>query len=129
MSSLRKTDTHCLFSNTKYICSQIPFFLLTLLLNVILNKVAHTFTCLVPLPFLNFSYKICHFLKNIFPIDKASWMGPSLFQKGKYIILSLMIYDFIILFRMSWKCGDKNKNFLRNIGKSFKGILCFLIHK
>ena len=61
-----------LFSNIKYIFSHIPFFLLTLLLNVILNKVEHTFTCLVPLPFLNFSYKICHFLKNIFPIDKAS---------------------------------------------------------
>ena len=59
----------------------------------------------------------------MFPIDKASWMGPSLFQKGKYIKLSLIIYNFIIFFRMFWKCGDKNNNFLRNTGKSFKGIL------
>lgn len=114
-----------LFSNTEYIWNHISFFFLTLLLNVILNKITHTFACPVSPPFLSLGYKTYHFVKNIFSIDEASWMVLSLFLKGIYISLSLIIYSLILLCKMSWKCGDKYNNFLWSIRESIKGNLGF----
>lgn len=117
-----------LFSNTEYIWNQLSSFFLTLLLNVILNKV--TYTCalvLSHLPFWVSAAKYIIFWK-IFSIGEASWKDLLFLQKGKYISFSLIIYSFIFPYTMPLKCIDKCNNFLRNIRESIKEI-CFLLHK